>query len=124
MPAQPSYRIRAQHDRAVNHVRADVPKVRDKFRGFAQIGTAEPRSAMVFVDVNMKHADFATKRHLQGFSNGVRAHHRADCVVAQVVGVSHSVKLVSKDNPSTQLQRPYSARQKSDTFRGKWVPAA
>jgi len=123
MPAQPGHGIVAQHDRPMNHVGPDVPKVGDEFCGFAEVYSTEPRVPAVSVDVSMKHADFATERNLQSFSNGVRAHHRADTVIAQIVGVGHSVKLMSKDDPSVRLQSTHPARQKSDTFRSKRVRA-
>jgi len=121
MPAQADNGIDAQHNGPVNHMGANMPKIGDEFRGFAEVGPAEPRAAAVFVDVNMKYADLSAQGDLHGLPDRMRAHHCADGVVGHVVGVGYGVELMRKNDPAGRLEGSNSAGQESDTLGGERV---
>ena len=62
----------------MHEMRTDVPKVRNKLRGLAEVHAAEPWPALMPMDMNMEHANFIAQGELQGLSYRGRTHHCTD----------------------------------------------
>ncbi|MGO9405125.1 MAG: hypothetical protein ACLPVW_16805 [Terriglobales bacterium] len=101
-----------------------MPKVRNEFRGFAEVYSTEPRAASVPVDVNMKHADFTTEGNLHGLSYSRWAHHCTHSAIVKVVIIGHGMKIVCENDPACGLQSAHSAREKSHSLSCKWMGPA
>jgi len=105
----------------MNSLRTDVPEIRDEFCCFVKVYSTEPWWTVVPMNVDVEHPHLITQGNLQRLSDGRCPHHRPHAGVSDVIPVGHWMKTVSKQDPASRLERPYSARQESDTLSSKRV---
>jgi hypothetical protein len=105
----------------MDEVRSHMPKVGNETCRFAKIRSAEPRLAAMFMQVNVKHADFIVQRNLQRSPNGLRTHHCTHRLIVKVIIICHWMKALRQDHPTRGFQSTHSTMQESHSLGREWM---